>query len=81
MDNAIRLNTPGGWIKIATTSTQPGTATATVANSGAVIPPHDVDRLTQPFQRLAVERASRSDGHGLGLSIVVAITAAHRESL
>lgn len=80
LDNAIRHNTPGGWIKITTTSTQPGKATVTVANSGAVIPSHDVDRLTQPFQRLAGERA-RSDGHGLGLSIVAAITAAHHGSL
>jgi signal transduction histidine kinase len=82
LDNAIRHNTPGGWIKITTTSTPPGRATITFANSGTVIPPHDIDRLTQPFQRLAVvERAGRNDGHGLGLSIVAAITAAHHGAL
>lgn len=53
----------------------------TVANSGTVIPPHEVDSLIQPFQRLAVERAGGGDGHGLGLSIVDAITAAHHGAL
>jgi hypothetical protein len=81
LDNAIRHNTPGGWIKITTTSPPPGKATVTVANSGAAIPPHDLDRLTQPFQQLTAERAGRGDGHGLGLSIVAAITAAHHGSL
>jgi signal transduction histidine kinase len=80
LDNAIRHNRPAGWITISTTST-PGTATLTVANSGAEIAPHDVDRLTQPFQRLAADRTGRRDGHGLGLSIVAAITAAHHGSL
>jgi len=80
LDNAIRHNRPEGWITITTTST-PGTATLTVANSGAEIPPHDVHLLTQPFQRLAADRTDREDGHGLGLSIVAAITAAHHGSL
>jgi signal transduction histidine kinase len=47
-----------------------------VSNSGQVIPPAEVDRLFQPFQRLGARRA-RNDGHGLGLSIVRAIAAAH----
>ena len=46
-----------------------------VANSGPVIPPSEVDRLFQPFQRLG-PRPVR-DGHGLGLSIVRAIAASH----
>jgi signal transduction histidine kinase len=81
VDNAIRHNAPAGWIKITTTATPPGKATVTVANSGIVIPPHDLDRLTQPFQQLAVVRTGHSDGHGLGLSIVAAITGAHHGSL
>jgi signal transduction histidine kinase len=81
LDNAIRHNTPGGWIEITTRSAPPGKVIVAVANSGTHIPPHDLGRLTEPFQRLAVDHASRSDGHGLGLSIVAAITTAHHGSL
>jgi signal transduction histidine kinase len=48
-----------------------------VANSGQVIPPAEVSRLFQPFQRLGPRPARRDGGHGLGLSIVRAIATAH----
>jgi len=40
-----------------------------------------VDRLFQPFQRLDRHRAAYQDGHGLGLSIVRAISTAHHASI
>jgi signal transduction histidine kinase len=50
-----------------------------------VIPPAEVDRLFQPFQRLGDERVRRQDGdrggHGLGLAIVRAIAVAHGAEL
>ena len=53
-----------------------------VSNSGPVIPPAEVDRLFQPFQRLGDERVRRRDGgHGLGLAIVRAIAVAHGAEL
>ena len=48
-----------------------------VTNTGPVIPPREVDRLFQPFQRLDGRRAHHNNGHGLGLSIVQAIATAH----
>ena len=49
-----------------------------MTNSGQVIPPTEVDRLFQPFERLGPRPARRDGhGHGLGLSIVRAIAAAH----
>ena len=48
-----------------------------MTNTGPPIPPADVDRLFQPFQRLDRRRANYADGHGLGLSIVRAIATAH----
>ena len=46
-----------------------------------MIPPAEVDRLFQPFQRLGGERVRRQGGHdgglGLGLAIVRAIAVAH----
>ena len=75
IQNAVRHNVPGGHIQV-TTGTKDEHAVVSVANTGQVIPPAEVDRLVQPFQRLGVRRA-RGDGHGLGLSIVRAIAAAH----
>jgi signal transduction histidine kinase len=52
-----------------------------VSNTGATIPPDDLARLFQPFQRLGKERVGSNDGHGLGLAIVGAIAAAHSARL
>jgi signal transduction histidine kinase len=52
-----------------------------VANSGPAIPPDELARLLQPFQRLATTRGSDGDGHGLGLPIVRAIATAHGATL
>jgi signal transduction histidine kinase len=76
IDNAVRHNLPGGDIQVAT-GTSGVHAVLSVASSGQVIPPAEVGRLFQPFQRLGPRRASRGSGHGLGLSIVRAIAAAH----
>ena len=54
-----------------------GKAFLSVTNTGPLIPPADVERLFQPFQRLDRRRANYKDGHGLGLSIVRAIATAH----
>jgi signal transduction histidine kinase len=74
--NALRHNVIGGHVSVAT-RTESRRAVLTIANSGPVIPPDDIDRLFQPFQRLGNDRTSHPDGHGLGLSIVQAIAAAH----
>jgi signal transduction histidine kinase len=76
MDNAVRHNVAGGDIQV-TTTTSPAGAVLSVASSGQVIPATEVDRLFQPFQRLGPRPARRDGGHGLGLSIVRAIAAAH----
>ena len=42
-----------------------------------MIPPGEVDRLFQPFQRLGIERVGGAGGTGLGLAIVRAIAGVH----
>jgi signal transduction histidine kinase len=80
VDNALRHNVTGGSVSVVTRS-ESGHATLTIANSGPVIPQDDVDRLFQPFQRLDADRADHPGGHGLGLSIVQSIAAAHTAML
>jgi signal transduction histidine kinase len=77
IDNAIGHNQIRGQVHVSTTVIERGKAVLTVTNTGAVIPPADVDRLFQPFQRLDPSRTRHKDGHGLGLSIVRAIAQAH----
>jgi signal transduction histidine kinase len=76
MANAILHNVPGGWIEIAT-GVSGGNAVLSVANTGPVIPPAEIQRLFEPFQRLGADRIGGHDGLGLGLSIVKAIADAH----
>jgi len=77
IDNAVRHNAPGGDVRVATGTSDDGQAMLSVTNSGPVIPPAEVDRLFQPFQRFGPRPARRDGGHGLGLSIVHAIATSH----
>ena len=76
LDNALRYNTTGGFVSV-TSRTESGRASLTITNSGPNIPPEDIDRLFQAFQRLNTNRTRHPGGHGLGLSIVQAVAAAH----
>ncbi|NUR70323.1 MAG: HAMP domain-containing protein [Hamadaea sp.] len=77
-DNALHYNVPGGVIEVGT-RTDTGLAVLVVSNTGPVVPPDEVQRLFEPFQRL--HRVADDDRHGLGLSIVRAIIAAHSGQL
>jgi K+-sensing histidine kinase KdpD len=79
IDNAIRHNTPNGRLQIIT-RTHDRHAVLSITNTGPTIPPDELDRLFEPFQRLA-GRAGHRNGHGLGLAIVRAIAAAHHATL
>jgi len=88
VDNALRHNVRGGQIDIRTgasadAKTGAAAASLSISNTGAVIPPGELDRLFQPFQQLGRERTrgSGAGGHGLGLAIAAAIVTAHRAAL
>jgi len=80
IDNALRHNVPGGQVEI-TTGTRDRHAFLAIENTGPTIPPDEIPRLFQPFQRLGAARTRHENGHGLGLSIVQAIANAHRAEL
>jgi signal transduction histidine kinase len=80
IDNAIVHNSDGGWIAV-TTMTSDGAVRLIVENGGEILDPAQVAGLAQPFRRLGADRTGSDDGAGLGLSIVAAITQAHRGSL
>ena len=51
-----------------------------ISNTGPVVPVDAVERILQPFQRLAVPRM-QSGSSGLGLAIVCAIAESHGADL
>jgi signal transduction histidine kinase len=76
VDNAIRYNEAGGSIEVRTFADAEH-AVLTVINSGPLVPPGEVERLFEPFRRLETDRTAADGHHGLGLSIVRAVAAAH----
>ena len=84
VENAVRHNVPAGRVEVSTARTGAG-AVVRVWNTGPVVPPGEVERLCQPFQRMGRDRMNRDgagpEGHGLGLAIVRAIAGAHGAAL
>ena len=62
-DNAIRYNVTGGQVEIST-GDRDGRAFLAVSNTGPVIPPDQLGRLFQPFQRLDPGRTAPGGGAG-----------------
>jgi signal transduction histidine kinase len=80
LTNAIHHNLVDGRVEVVS-GVKEGRTVLSVTNTGPQIPPAEVDRLFQPFQRLDPHRSHYKDGHGLGLSIVRAIATAHRAGI
>ncbi|WP_211369986.1 sensor histidine kinase [Nonomuraea turkmeniaca] len=78
VDNAMSHNVPDGRVEVAT-GTEGARSFLSVTNTGPPVPPEMVDQLLSPFQRL--NRTADDGHHGLGLSIVQSIAAAHSADL
>jgi signal transduction histidine kinase len=76
IENAVRHNQPGGEINVQIDAGEHH-ARLSVESSGPVLGREAVGQLAQPFTRLGPERTGSQNGHGLGLSIVAAVAAAH----
>jgi signal transduction histidine kinase len=81
IDNAVDHNLPHGRIEVRTTPDGGEGAVVSVGSTGPPIPADQVERLFEPFQRLDRTRGNHNGHHGLGLSIVRAIAAAHGADL
>ena len=79
VENAVRHNNPGGWIRIRTIQ-RADSAVFEIANTGPSVPADQIPTLFEPFAR-AEQRLNHSDGVGLGLSIASAIARAHNATI
>ena len=76
VENSIRHNLPDGWFSVKT-RTAGDKAVLTVANSGPILPPEELERLFERFYRPDGSRSRKTGGFGLGLSIVKSVATAH----
>jgi signal transduction histidine kinase len=79
VDNAVRHNEPGGWIRLRTGASDAAVHVA-IANSGPFVPDDLVLTLFEPFRRMEARTGVR-DGVGLGLSIARSVVTAHRATV
>jgi len=77
IENAVRHSPPDASIAVALTLLDGQRARVTLDSSGALLDQQAVAQLAQPFKRLGQDRTGSQNGHGLGLSIVAAVAAAH----
>jgi signal transduction histidine kinase len=76
VQNAIRYNTDGGWVRVVCCGHGDDTVRLTVDNSGPEVAPYEVPALFEPFRRLD-DRVGSAQGTGLGLSIVRSVARGH----
>jgi signal transduction histidine kinase len=81
IENAVHHNQPGGSIELTLTLMNGQHARLIIDSSGPMLDQSAVAELAQPFRRLGQDRIGSRNGHGLGLSIVAAVAAAHDGSL
>jgi signal transduction histidine kinase len=80
IENAVRHNQARGSIEVALTR-DGANARLIVDTDGRALDEEAVAQLAQPFKRIGPDRTGSDDGHGLGLSIVAAVAAAHDGTL
>jgi signal transduction histidine kinase len=81
VENAVRHNQPDGSIELTLAPFNGHQARVLIDSSGPMLDQDAVAQLAQPFKRLNQDRTGSQNGHGLGLSIVAAVAAAHDGSL
>lgn len=77
LDNAIKFTPPGGRILL-TTRAEGTSARLDLQDSGFGIPETALPHVFESFYRAKDERVQRTDGSGIGLSIVKSVCETHR---
>ena len=80
ISNAIRYNSPGGWVKVSFIDMF-DKVMVEVADNGEGIETDDVPRVFERFFRTDSSRSREKGGTGLGLAIVKHILEAHGETI
>jgi two-component system, OmpR family, sensor histidine kinase VanS len=82
--NAVRHNVVAGTVRVGVRDDGAGRVELAVTNTGPMVSPLELSRLVEPFYRSggrAVDPTGGPRGHGLGLTLVQSIVAAHEGQL
>ena len=74
--NAVRYSPPGAAVEVAVEGGSGGLA-VTIRDRGPGVPPGDLERIFEPFFRVAESRDRDSGGEGVGLAITSQVMRAH----
>jgi two-component system, OmpR family, sensor kinase len=80
LDNAIKYTSPGGWVRVKVWSEEQ-LAVMEFADNGSGIPAEGLPHIFERFYRADKARSRKTGGHGLGLSIAMAICVAHEGTI
>jgi two-component system sensor histidine kinase CpxA len=74
--NAVRYSPPGAPVDVNVARAQSGVVVS-IRDRGPGVPPGDVERIFEPFYRVAESRDRDSGGEGIGLAITSQVMKAH----
>jgi signal transduction histidine kinase len=77
LDNAIKFTPVGGTVSVRCTLGNEGDMRVTIDDTGIGIPPENLAKITQPFQRLETVTGAGRKSTSLSLALVDAIAQAH----
>ncbi len=81
LGNAMKFTPRGGSVSVTARQDAAGNVLIVVRDTGAGMPPEDLQRVLQPFHQLDTRLARRTGGAGIGLHLSRAIAAAHGGTL
>jgi len=74
LSNAVKFTPPGGEIELAARRNSDGGIALRIRDTGLGIAPENIALALEPFRQIASPLARKSDGTGLGLSLVKSLT-------
>lgn len=77
ISNAVKFTPEGGSVKIIAGLDNHNDFSVEVSDTGCGMPPEDIERAQEPFQRLESAQTRRVEGTGLGLFLVKRLTELH----
>jgi signal transduction histidine kinase len=81
VSNAVKFTEAGGEVRVGVAVDDDGGLALSVADTGAGIPPGEIDKVLQPFGQAAYHRTAEERGTGLGLPLARSLTEAHGGAL
>ncbi|MGY8997953.1 MAG: ATP-binding protein [Alphaproteobacteria bacterium] len=81
LSNAIKFTPRGGSIFVSVTRNRNRGLNLAIADTGIGIAPEDMERVLEPFEQVAGQRAANPSGTGLGLPLTLGLVELHGGTL